>query len=365
MNYQKAIRNLPHVTNYLTSKKVLNYLKYRRDLGKRSIITSSFPPGITFQSSGYCNSNCRLCPVGLGIKGPQKGFLEIEKFRKVIDEANDYLVTVDFADWGEPFLNPSVFGMIRYAEEKRIITHASTNLHQFNNENDLEKLLDCGLSFLIVSLHGVSQETYETYQPDKNFEATVEKIKTLISLKKQLKRKTPVINLAFAITKKNKHEIEKMRYFAKEMEVDSSIYTASLNLRFYQADPAKAIKLVEDWAQDDELEPCHNTKFGKYKINELYAAILKEKQVCFDKLDKHELTTRCFCYDPWESLTVNWNGTVSLCCTDYSKFLMGDTNQESIMTIWNNKRYQAVRQFLAKELVDNAFHFPCEKCIRY
>jgi MoaA/NifB/PqqE/SkfB family radical SAM enzyme len=361
---KKAIKYLPIVGSYLTYKKVMNYLKYRNDLENRKVVTSSYPPRVTFQASAYCNTNCRLCPVGLGIEGPHKGFLEPLKFHKVIDEAREFLITIAFADWGEPFLNPSIFNMIKYAEEKKIMTHASTNLHLFKNMDDLRKLLDCGLSFLTISLHGVSQETYEAYQPNKNFELTVEKIRTLISLKKQFKRKKPVIDLAFAITKKNEHEIEKMQWFAKKLGVDSTIYTASLNLRFYLNDSYAVARLVNEWAQDDKLDLCHNTEFGKQRLIELYAALMKEKEASLDELDRLELTSRHFCLDPWESLTVNWDGTVSLCCTDYGKYFMGDASKESIMRIWNNRRYRAVRKFLLGGLGSDA-DFPCKYCIKY
>lgn len=361
----KAIRNLSSIADYLTYKKVINYLKYLNDFRKRQIVTSSFPPMITFQASAYCNSNCRLCPVGLGIKGPEKGFLKFDVFSKVINEASEYLTTILFADWGEPFLNLNIFNMIKYAEAKRIITRASSNLLWFKSEDDLKELLDCGLSFLTISLHGVSRETYDAYQPNKNFQAVVEKIKTLVSLKKQLKRKKPIIDLAFAITRKNQNEIEKMQWFAKELGLISNIYTASLNLRFYLDDPNSVTRLVTEWAQNDRIDLCNNDEREKQKINELYGAIKKDNQADFDALDKLHLTSRHFCVDPWESLTVNWNGTVSLCCTDYSKYVMGNVCEESIIKIWNNEKYKFVRGFLLGRLAVNDEDFPCKYCIRY
>jgi MoaA/NifB/PqqE/SkfB family radical SAM enzyme len=361
----KAIRNLSTIADYLTYKKVINYLKYLNDFRKRQIVTSSFPPMITFQASAYCNSNCRLCPVGLGIKGPGKGFLKFEVFSKVINEASEYLTTILFADWGEPFLNSDIFNMIEYAEAKRIITRASSNLLRFENEDDLKKLLDCGLSFLTISLHGVSRETYDAYQPNKNFQATVEKIKTLVSLKKQFKRKKPIIDLAFAITKKNEHELGKMQRFAEELGLTSNIYTASLNLRFYLNDPNAVTRMVSEWAQNRKMDLCKNTEHDKQKINELYEAIKKNNQTNLEALDKLHLTTRHFCVDPWESLTVNWNGTVSLCCTDYSKYVMGDINEESIVKIWNNEKYRYVRGFLLGKSAVNDVDFPCKYCLRY
>jgi len=359
---KEAIQIRKDFMKYLTLKKIINYLKWKNDLKKRKITTSSFPYTIDFQPSGYCNSNCRLCPVGLRIKGPEKGFLEFGKFQEIIDDAKDYLVQINFADWGEPFLNPSIFAMIKYAEDKKIITSASTNLHFFETEKEFEKLLISGLSFLTISLHAVSQETYEAYQPGKNFKETTEKIETLVNLRKKMKKDKPNIRLAFVITKKNQHEIEEMQRFARKLGAVSDIYTASLNLRFYLDDTNKTIEMVKEWAQDEKIDMC---TWHKERINELYEIILKEKEISFDRLDKLGYSGRHFCRDPWKTLTVNWDGTISLCCVDYNKYIMGDTSKESIIKIWNNKKYRDVREYLSGKLNGEDVDFPCKKCIRY
>lgn len=361
----KEYRKYLLALNCISFKKVANYLKFKNDLKNRQIITSSFPPSITFQSSAYCNSNCRLCPVGLGIKGPRKGFLKFSTFQKVIDETKDFLIGANFADWGEPFLNPYIFDMIKYAESKRILTFASTNLHFFENEDDFERILNCGLSSLTLSLHGVSQETYGAYQPGKNFRETMEKIKTLTTLKRKMKRRKPILRLVFAITKKNQHEIEKMREFAKKFGVYCDIYTASLNLRFYLGNADGIMKMINNWAQNENLDLCENAKFGKELVDGLYLKISAERDVSFAELDRLGLLAKHFCSDPWQSLTVNWDGTVSLCCVDYGKYVMGDTQKESVIELWNNERYQTLRKYLLGKITDRAVDFPCKNCIKY
>jgi MoaA/NifB/PqqE/SkfB family radical SAM enzyme len=362
---KKALQVKGNFIKYLTSKRIVNYLKYENDLRRKKIVTSSFPPVITFQPSAYCNTNCQLCPVGLGIEGPKKGFLEFTKFQKIINDAKDYLIQISFADWGEPFLNPDIFDMIKYAEEKKILTHASTNLHFFKTENELKELIDSGLSFLTISLHGVSQETYEAYQPGKIFTETADKIETLVNLKKKMRKNKPNINLAFCITKKNQHEIENMQRFADTLGVDKDIYTASLNLRFYLHDSSKTIEIVKEWAQDKKIDLCDTSALGKEKINELYEATLDKKELSFNNLDRLRLSARHFCLDPWKILTVNWDGTVSLCCVDYSKYSMGDAMKESIIKIWNNRKYRDLRKYLLGELDDKDVDFPCKECIKY
>jgi radical SAM protein with 4Fe4S-binding SPASM domain len=363
MRYRRAIKYARQAISYFTLKKLVNYARYRNDLRRRPLITSSFPPQITFEASAYCNSNCRLCPVGLKIDGSPKGFLRFDTFKKAVDEAKNYLIRLDFADWGEPLLNPDIFDMIQYAEKRRIMAALSTNLHAVKNEEDLKRIVNSGLSFVTISLHGVSQESYEAYQPGMDFRQTVDKIQNLVNFKRSLRRVKPIIDVVFAITKKNQHEVRKMSQFAKDMGVDSIIYTASLNLRFYLGDPHKLSEVINEWAQIEPLGLSDNVAFRKEGAMALYRAVLGGK-VSFEELDKLRLTGRHVCLDPWRYLVVNWDGTVSLCCVDYRKYVVGDTHTESIIGIWNNKRYQAVRNYLRKVSADDS-EIPCKRCIMY
>lgn len=364
MRYRRAITYARHLLNYLESGKVTNYIKYGNDIRTRKIINSSFPPQIAFQASAYCNTNCQLCPVGLNLDGPERGFLEFDRFKSIIDDTKQYLTRIDFGDWGEPFLNPNIFDMIEYAEAQKVMAAASTNLHSFKDEGDLGKILDSGLSFLVISLHGVSQESYEAYQPGKNLEQTVDKIKTLISMKGKLKKTTPIVDFMFAITRKNQHEIDLMHQFAGALGGDSIAYPASLNLRFYMNDVQTLKDLTTEWALEAKRLPHDTGAFGKDRATLLYEAVLKDNMTTFEELDQHKHTGRHFCLDPWRSLVVNWDGTVCLCCVDYSKYSMGDTKTDSIVEIWNNEKYQAIRKYLSDGKYTK-LDFPCKKCIIY
>lgn len=349
----------------ISFKKFLNYIRFKNDVKNKKIITSSFPTFITFQASAYCNTNCQLCPVGIGVKGPKQGFFDFNLFKKIINETKSYLIQIHFADWGEPFLNPDIFKMILYAEENKIITSASTNLHRFLDDRDIMKILDCRLSRLSISLHGVTQKTYDSYQPNKDFNQTLEKIHSLIELKKNRKTNKPIIDITFAITKKNQHEIPDMIQLAQKLKVHCTLYTASLNMRFYSGNDVKIMNLIKEWGQDKNFELIDNVIYHKNTINKLYQTIMQQGTLDYKKIDAERLTSRHFCLDPWQTLIVNWDGTISLCCVDYYKYLLGDTKKESIIDIWNNARYQNVREYLKTGLNKAKENIPCSKCISY
>ena len=50
------------------------------------------------------------------------------------------------------------------------------------------------------------------------------------------------------------------------------------------------------------------------------------------------------CPDPFSRLSVNFDGTVSVCCVDWSHgTLVGDLNNETFSDVWNGKRLKNFR----------------------
>lgn len=351
--------------HYLTLQKIINSILFKKDFSKKNIFCHSFPPGLSFQASAFCNTNCQLCPIGINIPRQNLGFLNLSLFKKIIDENQRYLSRIYFGDWGEPFLNPNIFEMIHYAESKKIETVASTNFHAFQSDNDLLKLINSNLSRLMISMHGASQATYEAYQPGKNLQKTIEKIKNLNILKKYYQKTIPRLELIFTINKKNVSELKKMEKLAKELFATPLIYPASINVRFYKNHSEKIASLVEEWVDSSPYKFERLIDAKKEKNIDFYSYLVQSKKIDFDELDKLKLTGRQYCRDPWESMVVNWDGKISLCCVDFEKYVMGDADKDSLIHIWNNDKYIKIRQGLANKDFDIIKEFPCYHCIRY
>lgn len=351
----------------ITPGKLANAARYYRDLRRKPVLTHSFPPLIAVQPSALCNSNCRLCPLGIRLPGPEKGMMEPSVFRKLIDQTASRLIHVFFGDWGEPFLNPGIYEMMNYARKRRVATSVSTNLHAFKSETDLEKLLREGpTSTLIVSTHGSTRDTYDAYQPGFDYGAHIEKLRTLATIKKRLGMRKPVTRLAYAITRKNQSQIPEMKALASELDAEYEMYTASINVRYFLNNPRHLKALIDEWAQNDNWHMLDNSEFSnKDKLEKFYAVLHdRHDSVKPAELEKEGLTGRSFCADPWRSLVVNWDGGISLCCVDYYKYNMGNIQEENALSIWNNEKYRDIRRYM---LGDNraAPGSPCRYCVPY
>jgi MoaA/NifB/PqqE/SkfB family radical SAM enzyme len=351
---------------YLTIGRFKNAVRFRRDLKKRPLATSSFPPLIHIQPSGFCNTHCQLCPVGLDVEGPGRGFMHGDVFRKVIEQVRPYVLRINFGDWGEPLTHPHLFDMLAIARDNRIATSMSTNLHKLRTEKHLRRLATEGPTWHInLSLHGVSQETYEAYQPGRDYHTTIGKIRTLIRIRKKLGITQPTLALVFVITKKNQHEIPAMKQMAADLGVACRMYTGSINARLYE-DQREILELVDTWAQDSGWEQFDNFDYvNKIRIEAFYKAVRESGGVDAESLEQQKLTGRHFCDEPWRSMTVNWNGTVCLCCSDYTKYHMGDVQKTPLPDIWNGPQYQDVRAYFHHKRDEMPAGHPCVHCIPY
>lgn len=292
--------------------------------------------------------------------------MDLSLYKRIVDQIKSCALRINFGDWGEPTMNPDIFAMFAYALENRIATSASTNLHVFKTEEQIRNLAVEGPTWnLNISLHGASQETYASYQPGRDFHDTIDKVKTLKRILKEEGKTRPTMALVFAITKKNQHEIPAMKQLARELGGTCRMYTASINVRFYD-DSRQISQLIDTWMQDTGWDQFDNFDFvNKTRIEAFHRAIRENSGVDLEKLEQQKLTGRYFCDDPWRSLTVNWDGTVSLCCVDYTKHRMGDTREGSLPDIWNNRQYQDVRAYLLQKIDDLPDGCPCVHCVRY
>ena len=136
---------------------VLSSYYYSRASNKADI--SGMPLSISFEPTTHCNLRCPECPSGLRSFTRPTGMLQQEVYHKVIDELQDTLLYLLLYFQGEPYLHPQFLEMVQYAHQRGIYTATSTNAHYLSDER-ARQTVECGLSRLIISLDGTTQEVY-------------------------------------------------------------------------------------------------------------------------------------------------------------------------------------------------------------
>ena len=102
-----------------------------------------------------CNLECPYCPVGqrLKLRGMQQGMMSLDRFKRIWKKSfTNYRGHVGLYNWGEPFLNPELPAMVRYAR-----THSAARLvlnsnFSFQCDDRILEILEClGRDFIIIS----------------------------------------------------------------------------------------------------------------------------------------------------------------------------------------------------------------------
>ncbi len=200
-------------------KKRLNWILVEASTILRPERPWGMPHQLMIEPTTYCNLRCALCPVTSGMDRAT-GNMEFTLFKKVIDEIGDYLLFLMLWNWGEPFLNPSIYEMISYAKERKIKIISSTNGHAFMNEPLADRLVRSGIDGLIVSLDGLTQKTYQQYRRGGTLDTVIGGIKNIAAAKAKLNSRTPYVDLRFIVMKHNEHEIPELARFAQSYPVD-------------------------------------------------------------------------------------------------------------------------------------------------
>jgi MoaA/NifB/PqqE/SkfB family radical SAM enzyme len=303
------------------------YTGYFLSLVTRKPIIWGYPPVVMIEPTNICNLRCPLCPSGNGTLKREKGYMTIETFCKIIDQVHHKSFMVVLWNQGEPFLNHDILAMIRYASDKKMFTLLSTN---GNIQPACDKLVQSGLDSLIISLDGATQETYNKYRINGKLTDVLNLAKELVTSRRKLHRKNPLLRWQFLVMKHNEHEIDAIKQLAKEIQVD--------NLEL------KTVQIYEKEDVDNFL-PL-NPRYRRYKITgdnfELKAGILNR------------------CRRIWVNAIVNWNGKMSVCCFDKDiEQEIGNINDEKLIKIWKGKGFQKFR----RQILANRQVFPmCVNC---
>ena len=146
---------------HITIKKLINLsiIFIQHQFFKNSKVYG-YPVRLVIEPTNFCNLDCSLCHAGISNKKLERGMISFEDFKKIIDELKDYLFEIDLYNFGESLLNKDIYKMINYANENNIKTNLATIL----NVVDVDQLVKSNLDTLILSVDGITQETYTKYR---------------------------------------------------------------------------------------------------------------------------------------------------------------------------------------------------------
>ncbi len=304
MTLRKVLNVPPVVASYLLSR-----------LTGRPIALGH-PFMLMLEPSSLCNLHCPLCAVGAGRLTRTQGHMPLKQFKRILDQMGPYLLHLTLWNQGEPFLNPHLVEMIRYAKARKMTVLTSTNGHFLDDGEMAEGLIRAGLDDLIISLDGISPLTYRGYRKGGDLDRVLRGIGRLVRTKKRLHSSRPFIELQFLIMKHNEHEIESFRSMAKRLGVNR------ISLKTLQ---------VETLSEARRFLPRRRS-YRRYHVENGTIRLR-------GKLGHH-------CRWIWFCPVINSDGTVCPCCFDKDNQIpLGNAfDSQPMNDIWHGQPYRTFRR---------------------
>lgn len=308
----KKILKTKYRLPFISANYYLNYIQ------KFRLKTRSFPFWIQIEPTNFCNLKCRMC-IQSTDSISKKGFLSFKDFKTIVDKL-PFTVGMMLQGFGEPFLNKELIKMIRYASRKGFIVETTSN-GLLINEKLSKELVRSGLDIITFSLDGASKETYEYIRVGSDFDKVVNNIKRLVEIRNEVGSNLK-IHINSIVMKYNFYELPNLIKLTSELNVDRLFLGFMLTHSDFPEHFNKEQKILEN-----------NPNLKKYLKKSLEEA--KSKNL---KVDINTHLQDLKCDFPWLKIYINYDGTVTPCCTIINK-VMGNIIEDDIDKIWNNKEY--------------------------
>ena len=296
------------------------------------------PNNVCIDPSTICNLSCPLCPTALRELEIQRQFMDYDTFCSVVDKM-PYIRYLSMFNWGEPFLNPDIFHMIRYAKEKGITVGIHSNFSFRKEEKFFKQIIDSGLNKLVISCDGAGPESYNKYRIGGDFNLVYDNMKRLCKYRKT----TPTLVWQIVINKYNEHEIPRIRQLAREMHIEWA---------------GKTLRLGYDMCADWEFQGDNPRNQREYWLpkNKKYVGKVYLNQ-------KPGSYRQGICYDLFNTVVINPDGTVQPCCaiTKHDN-CFGDLKKQSFEEIWYGEKYRSARALFLKKNIDTSTRTICHRC---
>ncbi len=269
-------------------------------IGRRKIeLYKGFPKIIQIETSSYCNMTCLGCPQKDITR--KKGFMDLELFKKIVDEISNYNARVWLHYMGEPLMHPQIFELVKYATDKLPYCGMATNGILLSPDT-IEKVLDSGLFRFEISIDTLDPELANRLRPGGNPEMILNNALEYFRRKYERGQKLPVTSINYRRLKKTQEDTDEFAaYWKKILKIPDFI----LSFPF------------EKWGGHESSEHATYT-------------VPPERKACL-KL--------------WNKINILSDGSLVTCDAMFDgQVVMGDLNTTSIKEIWDSPDYYERRQ---------------------
>ena len=331
MTLKRAVQVVGHGAKLAWSRpKGWHSVLYNTAMAKAGVPGPLFMPAhVSIEPTNLCNARCPVCETGNLSMERAQGMLDFDNYRRFIDEIAPHTTVLMFYFMGEPFLHRNAYDMIRYAREKNIYVETCTN----GDFVDAKGLIYSDINRISFQIGGMIPETHAVYRVRSNLVKVRRNLEALLEERRRHPDSNVTIEIGFIVMRHNEHEVESFLGWAKDIGAD----VASV------IDPC-----VRNIVEAHAMLP-DDRRYWFYDEDALDRGYLRPKKV----LDNE-------CTWVWNSVMVNWDGSVVPCCRDtQGRHIFGNAFETPLRELWNGP---AMRDFRRKIASDQRNVDICELC---
>lgn len=286
----------------------------------RKPIVYGVPHTLSVEPTTRCMLACPECPVGNNTLQRPGGEISLRLFRKILEDHDIRKIAhLILYFQGEPFLAKHFFDMVQAARKKNLYVSTSTN-GQLLTQEYVDQILESGLDRLIISIDGVTQETYAKYRKGGDLKRVVDGVSLLMRERKTRKQNHPYVIMQCLLFAHNEHEVSEIRKLARKLGVDKLVFKTA---QFYHLD------------KHNGMIPS-TPAYSRYKFTG-GRYVLKKKQ-------------KNFCSRIWTTAVITWEGILVPCCFDKNaRHPSGNLNAVFLGNAWKSEKMYAFRQQVLRD----------------
>ncbi len=269
--------------------------------------------------------------------------MTFEQFKYIIDNFGDGRPKwLGLTGIGSSYLNKDFHKMLEYAKSKGTIIEVMDHFAHFKNDEQIRELIEIGPDFQFVSTYGATKKSFEKVCRGSNYNEVEKNIKTFVKLKKQMKKRFPILNFHYIITSESKPEILDFLDFVHSLDTEVGEVLVTPMLHNFKEAEKYAVEIDENYVN------LIRERAKKYKIP--ITINMSAKQGA-ESLSSKPSIKKCKEYImPFIFVT----GDVTPCCSQneanqrdwQKKTSLGNALEKPFKEIWNSPRYKAMRTLI-------------------
>jgi MoaA/NifB/PqqE/SkfB family radical SAM enzyme len=254
------------------------------------LVEHDFPPQLVVENTSYCNLKCIHCSHREMLRSQRH--MPRALWNKIVDEVGREAPECELwpTFYGEALiLGDELWARLGHAADsgcRNLVLNSNGTL--LGRKDNIDKVLASPLRRFILSLDGLTPETFEKVRAKARWEAVYPAVEELCRRRTESGRRYPVIIAQFSLMKENAHEVEAFRRYWRSRGAEVKVrpmleWTATGTVRTDTIDRRAAFRIACPWGnntmaihQNGAVVTCAVDYEGRFTVGNIRELTIRE-----------------------------------------------------------------------------------------